>query len=70
MQEAEATSRVLALPLPLFPAGVDTRVGKHKLLGMERPRTYSRITRAHLRGCLDSRVGCLATVPAIAAQTA
>ena len=25
MQEAEATSHVLALPLPLFPAGVDTR---------------------------------------------
>jgi hypothetical protein len=25
MQEAEATSHVLALPLPMFPAGVDTR---------------------------------------------
>ena len=25
MQEAEATSHVLALPLPMFPAGVDLR---------------------------------------------
>ena len=45
-------------------------MGNHKLRDMERPGTYSRKTRAHLRGCLDSRVGYLATVPAIAAQSA
>jgi hypothetical protein len=33
MQEAEATSHVLALPLPMFPAGLEHAVGNHKFAG-------------------------------------
>lgn len=47
-----------------------TRGGKLQIAWYGTPGLYSRKTRAHLRGCLDSRVGHLATVPAIVAQTA
>jgi hypothetical protein len=66
----EATSLVAALPLPMFPAGVDTRWETTNCVVWNDRERIAEKTRDHLRGCLDSRVGYLATVPEIAAQTA